>query len=197
MVAAVFHEVNAKEPRVNASHSGAASQHKTEATASNDMLKTELVTASAALASKAPRDLSFLWQGIMPPILGFGLLVLLWMGVSITSKGSIPSPSATFAQAVTIFSDPFYSKGPNDQGIGWNILSSLKRVALGFGLAALVGIPVGFMIGRFKFLSSMFNPLISLLRPVSPLACCRLVCWCSRVRTQRRSGRFLSALSGP
>ena len=63
---------------------------------------------------KPQRDLSFLWQGIMPPVLGFGLLVLLWMGVSITSKGSIPSPSATFAQAITIFSDPFYSKGPND-----------------------------------------------------------------------------------
>ena len=101
---------------------------------------------------------------------GFGLLVLLWMAISMTSKGSIPTPGATFAQAVTVFSDPFYSKGPNDQGIGWNILSSLKRVALGFGLAAIVGIPVGFMIGRFKFLSSMFNPLISLLRPVSPLA---------------------------
>ena len=106
----------------------------------------------------------------MPPLLGFGLLILLWMAVSITIKGSNPSPSVTFIQAVPHFSAPFYSKGPNDQGIGWNNLSSLKRVALGFGLAALVGIPVGFMIGRFKFLSSMFNPLISMLRPVLPLA---------------------------
>ena len=69
-----------------------------------------------------------------------------------------------------MFSDPFYSKGPNDQGVGWNVLSSLQRVALGFGLAAAVGIPAGFAIGRFEFLSRMFNPLISLLRPVSPLA---------------------------
>ena len=44
------------------------------------------------------------------------------------------------------------------------------RLAVGFGLAALVGIPAGFVIGRFNFLSRMFNPLISLLRPVSPLA---------------------------
>jgi nitrate/nitrite transport system permease protein len=133
-----------------------------------DMSTTE--NTAPAAASRPTRDLSFIWTGIMPPMLGFAFLVLLWMAISITSKGSIPSPSATFSQAVTIFSDPFYSKGPNDQGIGWNILSSLKRVALGFGLAAIVGIPVGFMIGRFKFLSSMFNPLISLLRPVSPLA---------------------------
>jgi nitrate/nitrite transport system permease protein len=54
--------------------------------------------------------------------------------------------------------------------VGWNVLMSLERVALGFGLAAVVGIPAGFMIGRFTFLNRMFNPLISLLRPVSPLA---------------------------
>ncbi len=50
------------------------------------------------------------------------------------------------------------------------MLSSLKRVAIGFGFAALVGIPLGFILGRFKFMSDMINPLISLLRPVSPLA---------------------------
>ena len=72
--------------------------------------------------------------------------------------------------AAKIFSDPFYSKGPNDQGIGWNVLTSLKRVGIGFGLAALVGIPLGFMIGRFRFLSDMAAPIIALLRPVSPLA---------------------------
>jgi nitrate/nitrite transport system permease protein len=71
---------------------------------------------------------------------------------------------------VKLFADPFYSKGPNDQGIGWNILFSLQRVAIGFGLAALVGIPLGFIIGRFEFFSRMFSPLISLLKPVSPLA---------------------------
>ncbi len=168
MVAAVFHEVDATEGGSSTTHSGAARTQKQGATALKDMLKTE--NSAPVAAFKPQRDLSFLWLGIMPPVLGFALLVLLWMAISITSKGSIPSPSATFTQAVTLFSDPFYSKGPNDQGIGWNILSSLKRVALGFGLAAIVGIPVGFMIGRFKFLSSMFNPLISLLRPVSPLA---------------------------
>ncbi len=167
MVAAVFHQAkDVSSP--NATDSGAASAQKQGTKASNGVKIAEKTTPAAAF--KPARDMSFLWLGIMPPVLGFGLLVLLWMAVSITSKGSIPSPSATFAQAVTLFSDPFYSKGPNDQGIGWNILSSLQRVALGFGLAAIVGIPVGFMIGRFTFLSNMFNPLISLLRPVSPLA---------------------------
>ena len=106
---------------------------------------------------------------LMPPMLGLAVLLLLWEILSV-SNTSFPSPRVTFAEAVKLFSDPFYSNGPNDQGIGWNILASLKRVAIGFGLAAVVGIPLGFMIGRFKFLAGMFNPIISLLKPVSPLA---------------------------
>ena len=106
---------------------------------------------------------------VLPPLLGLGLLLLLWEILSV-SNTSFPSPKVTFIEAVKMFSDPFYSNGPNDQGIGWNILASLKRVGVGFGLAALVGIPLGFLIGRFKFLAGMFNPIISLLKPVSPLA---------------------------
>jgi len=119
---------------------------------------------------RAPRDFSWIWLRVLPPILGFALLVLIWELVALKSTTGFPSPAAVWLQALTVFSDPFYSKGPNDQGVGWNVLSSLQRVALGFGLAAAVGIPAGFAIGRFEFLSRMFNPLISLLRPVSPLA---------------------------
>ena len=121
-------------------------------------------------AARPQRDFSALWLRVLPPLLGLGLLMLVWELVSLGTKASIPSPKDTFLQAVVLFSDPFYRNGPNDQGVGWNVLSSLKRVALGFGLAAVVGIPVGFLIGRFTFLSHMFTPLISLLRPVSPLA---------------------------
>jgi nitrate/nitrite transport system permease protein len=101
---------------------------------------------------------------------GLGLLLAAWALISVETAGSIPSPVAVFEQALVIFAHPFYDKGPNDQGIGWNVLSSLGRVAIGFGLAAAVGIPAGFLIGRFALLGRMFNPLISLLRPVSPLA---------------------------
>jgi len=119
---------------------------------------------------RAPRDWSWLWLRVLPPVLGLALLVLVWELVALRSTSGFPSPVETWKQALDVFSDPFYSKGPNDQGVGWNVLSSLQRVALGFGLAAAVGLPAGFAIGRFEFLSRMFNPLISLLRPVSPLA---------------------------
>ncbi len=129
--------------------------------------------AVAPAAAPAPRqnfDWRGLWLRVLPPLAGLGLLIALWEAVSLGTAGSIPTPRDTWLQALDVFSNPFYSNGPNDQGVGWNVLSSLQRVALGFGLAALVGIPAGFAIGRFTFLSRMFNPLISLLRPVSPLA---------------------------
>ena len=107
-------------------------------------------------------------QHVVPPILGLLVFLLVWAQISALS--GLPGPVKTWASATQLFADPFYQKGPNDQGIGWNILASLTRVGMGFGLAALVGIPFGFLIGRFKFLSRMSAPIISLLRPVSPLA---------------------------
>lgn len=101
----------------------------------------------------------------------FGILLLLvvWAIISSRSQG-LPGPLSTWHSAVELFSDPFYDNGPNDKGVGWNILASLERVGLGFGMAALLGIPLGFIIGRFQFMSRMAAPVIGLLRPVSPLA---------------------------
>ena len=173
MVSAVFHSPLEAPAAAQGAIPGASSHAARE-------VKAPAASVAAANGVQAPVtqakpgrpafDWHRVWLRVLPPILGLGLLVLLWEMVSLRSTNNFPSPLDTFKQAVDVFSDPFYSKGPNDQGVGWNVLSSLKRVALGFGLAALVGIPAGFLIGRFTFLSRMFNPLISLLRPVSPLA---------------------------
>ena len=106
---------------------------------------------------------------VLPPMLGFALFIGVWTLVSQASP-QLPAPIKVWHSAVQLFADPFYRKGPNDQGIGWNILNSLQRVGIGFGLAAAVGIPLGFILGRFAFLNAMASPVISLLRPVSPLA---------------------------
>jgi nitrate/nitrite transport system permease protein len=106
---------------------------------------------------------------VIPPLLGFILMLGLWALVA-NKTGSIPGPMKTWDAAAKLFADPFYSNGPNDQSIGWNVLSSLRRVGIGFGFAALVGIPLGFVLGRFAFMNRMLDPIISLLRPVSPLA---------------------------
>ncbi len=161
MVAAVFHSPLEAPVASPTSSSIAKAMTATQAPAA----------APAAPAPKKPaRDFRGFWLAVLPPLMGLALLVLVWQGIASTSDSGIPKPAETWAQAVQVFSDPFYRNGPNDQGVGWNVLASLERVAIGFGMAALVGIPAGFAIGRSVFLSRMFNPLISLLRPVSPLA---------------------------
>ncbi|MGE8616554.1 MAG: nitrate ABC transporter permease [Achromobacter spanius] len=99
------------------------------------------------------------------PVAGFALFVLMWQVIAMQIP-EIPTPGVTWHAAVTLFSDPFYDNGPNDKGIGWNLLASLERVAIGFGLAAVIGIPAG----RYAAINAMFSPIVSLLRPVSPLA---------------------------
>ena len=131
-------------------------------------VKLEIVQpAPAAFDWKSP--MKNLARTALPPLIGLALLIGIWY-LATLKGGSIPGPGQTWAEAVKLFSDPFYRNGPNDQGIGWNVLSSLSRVGIGFGLAAAVGIPLGFILGRFQFTAGMLNPLISLLRPVSPLA---------------------------
>jgi nitrate/nitrite transport system permease protein len=139
------------------------------ATAGTPAAKAARPASSARPAGGMRRWLRAVGAAVVPPVLGIAFLVLIWEIVSASSSG-IPTPLVTLQEAIKIFSDPFYIKSPNDQGIGWNLLASLQRVAIGFGLAAAVGIPAGFLIGRFRFLAAMFNPLISILKPVSPLA---------------------------
>src|SRR5438128_1086615 len=66
-----------------------------------------------------PFDWHPLGLRVLPPLLGLGLLVGLWALVSINSTSGFPSPLDTLKQAIELFSDPFYRRGPNDQGIGW------------------------------------------------------------------------------
>jgi len=129
----------------------------------------EAAAPSPTQRTRPPLDWGAWALKLLAPLAGIGLLIGIWALLTIKG-GNFPTPLETFAEAVKVFADPFYRNGPNDQGIGWNILFSLERVALGFGMAALVGIPAGFMIGRFEVLNRMAAPLISLLRPVSPLA---------------------------
>src|SRR5690606_23694030 len=94
------------------------------------------------------------------PATGFALLLVIWKIISL-KRIEIPGPESTLLAALELFSDPFYDNGPNDVGIGWNILASLGRVALGFVLAAAVGIPTGFLIGRVPSINAICSPVIS------------------------------------
>ncbi|HSG03162.1 MAG TPA: nitrate ABC transporter permease [Marinobacterium sp.] len=85
-------------------------------------------------------------------------------------KAGVPPPSEIVLKAVAELSDPFYDAGPNDKGIGIQIGYSLYRVLTGYGLAALIAIPFGFLIGMSPLMYRALDPYIQILRPISPLA---------------------------
>ncbi len=85
-------------------------------------------------------------------------------------QARVPNPSEIGKLAIEELSQPFYDKGPNDKGIGLQLLYSLKRVLSGYLLAALVAIPVGFLIGMSPLMHKALDPFIQVLKPISPLA---------------------------
>ncbi len=85
-------------------------------------------------------------------------------------KSPMPRPTDVAERAWVLLKDPFYIRGTNDQGIGIQLGWSLLRVALGFGLAVIVAVPLGFLIGMSPVLNGALDPIIQVLRPVSPLA---------------------------
>lgn len=95
---------------------------------------------------------------------------LLGAAASAGEQTGMPGPAAVGARLWEHLADPFYIKGPNDQGVGIQLAYSLGRVAIGFGLAALVAIPLGFLIGMSPLVYGALNPFIQVMRPISPLA---------------------------
>ncbi|GJD96883.1 nitrate ABC transporter permease [Methylobacterium iners] len=93
------------------------------------------------------------------------------MGTSATTgKSAMPGPLDVAATIWGHLKNPFYDRGPNDKGLGIQLAYSIGRVALGYGLAVLVAIPIGFLIGMSPLMSRALDPYIQILKPVSPLA---------------------------
>ena len=87
-----------------------------------------------------------------------------------TGKSAMPGPADV---ALTIWGhlkDPFYVHGTNDKGLGIQLAYSLGRVALGYFLALVVALPLGFLIGMSPLMNKALDPFIQIMKPVSPLA---------------------------
>lgn len=102
-------------------------------------------------------------------LIGVGALIALWQ-FGASKVGDLPPPLEVAGELRTQLSKPFLDNGPNDKGVGLLFASSLQRVFTGFGVACLVGIPLGLLMGASKPVWKAANPVIQLLRPVSPLA---------------------------
>jgi nitrate/nitrite transport system permease protein len=104
------------------------------------------------------------------PVLGFLGLIGIWWVIALFRSELMPTPLEALNNNLHYILNPFSQKGPGDLGIGWLLLASLRRVSIGFLLGAAVAIPLGFLIGLSRTALLIFNPIIQILRPVSPLA---------------------------
>jgi nitrate/nitrite transport system permease protein len=112
-----------------------------------------------------------LWAVLLSLLL-LALLLILWeWGYQAKIFAELmPSATDTLKEVWFWLSNPFYDKGPNDKGIGIQLLVSLRRVAIGFTIGSVIAIPLGFLIGLNPIVSKAIDPFIQLLKPVSPLA---------------------------
>lgn len=106
---------------------------------------------------------------VLLPLAGFAGVIILWWVIALFRHELMPTPPEALAKNWDYILNPFYRRGPGDLGIGWLLLASLRRVGLGFGLGAVVAIPLGFLIGMSRAALLALNPLIQIFRPVSPL----------------------------
>jgi nitrate/nitrite transport system permease protein len=111
-----------------------------------------------------------LLRGVALPLLGIFFVLGLWALASATLATSLPSPARTWEVSKPYILEPFAKRGELDQGILRFTWYSLIRVAKGYSLAILVGTPLGLFLGVSKWFSTSFDPIIQILRPVSPLA---------------------------
>ncbi len=100
---------------------------------------------------------------------GFAILLAIWQVLSMISA-DLPSPVDTLPELWKLISNPFYDHGPNDKGIGLQVLMSLGRVFSGWIIGSAIAIPIGITMGSSKAIMGLLNPIVQVLRPVSPLA---------------------------
>lgn len=104
------------------------------------------------------------------PMLGAAGVVMLWALASATLVKTLPSPGETWEASRQYVLEPFAKRGELDQGILRFTWYSLQRVAQGYVIAILIGTPLGFCLGMSKIFRTSFDPIVQILRPVSPLA---------------------------
>jgi nitrate/nitrite transport system permease protein len=124
-----------------------------------DFVKAKLIPAAKDVASK-----------LLPPIIMIGLLLVVWQILCSKPGATLPSPSKIWTEAYDLIVDPFFVAGPQDIGLGWRVLTSLQRVAIGYGLASVIGILLGTLVGQSVWAMRGLDPIFQILRTISPLA---------------------------
>ena len=110
------------------------------------------------------------YPDFVPPIVAIAIFLLIWQLFSWTPGATLPGPIQVVQDTWILILYPFYDRGGIDKGLFWQIWASLQRVAIGYLLAAIIGIGLGILIGTNKVMSKALDPIFQLLRTVPPLA---------------------------
>ena len=118
----------------------------------------------------AGRAAANLARNVVPPVIVLLVLLAVWQ-VSCSGPGaSLPPPSQIWTDSYDLIAYPFFEYGSQDIGLAWRVLISLERVGIGFGLAAVVGVAIGALIGQSVWAMRGLDPIFQILRTVPPLA---------------------------
>jgi nitrate/nitrite transport system permease protein len=112
----------------------------------------------------------FLAESVAPPMSVLVVLLVIWQVASSGAGSGLPAPTDVWEQSRELITNPFFVYGTQDIGLGWRVLTSLERVAYGFGLASVVGVLVGAVLGQSALMMRGFDPIFQVLRTVPPLA---------------------------
>ena len=106
----------------------------------------------------------------IPPLVMLGLILAVWQILCMKPGATLPAPSKIWTDARDLIVDPFFVAGPQDIGLGWRVLISLQRVAIGYGFAGVIGILLGTLIGQSVWAMRGLDPIFQVLRTISPLS---------------------------
>ncbi len=109
-------------------------------------------------------------QKLVPPAIALAIFLVVWQLLCSSPDATLPGPIQTLSETWELIIDPFFDNGGTDKGLFWQILASLSRVAIGYTLAAVIGIAVGILIGTVKIMYQALDPIFQVLRTVPPLA---------------------------
>jgi nitrate/nitrite transport system permease protein len=107
---------------------------------------------------------------VVPPLVVLLLLMLFWELVCRRAGSTLPPPSRVFKDTKELIFDPFFDRGGIDKGLFWHLSASLRRVALGYSLAAVAGIALGTLVGQSVWAMRGLDPIFQVLRTIPPLA---------------------------
>jgi nitrate/nitrite transport system permease protein len=109
-------------------------------------------------------------SAVLPPVLTIALLLIVWQIACSSADSSLPTPTKVVSDTWELIIDPFFDRGGLDKGLFWHLFASLQRVALGYALAAIVGIAFGVLVGSSLWATRSLDPLFQVLRTIPPLA---------------------------